>query len=90
MSLLKNGSAMVRGATGYERVAALMLGQPAGGREPGLQRWLFSRRLYYVLGGLAAPVVAASVERLARVMRRVATGSTASASWLSSWLAASR
>jgi serine/threonine-protein kinase len=23
-------------------------------REPGLQRWLFSRRLYYVLGGLAA------------------------------------
>jgi serine/threonine-protein kinase len=25
-----------------------------GPREPGLQRWLFSRRLYYVLGGLAA------------------------------------
>ncbi len=25
-----------------------------GAREPGLQRWLFSRRLYYVLGGLAA------------------------------------
>ncbi|MCW2908198.1 MAG: hypothetical protein JWL68_2987 [Actinomycetia bacterium] len=24
-----------------------------GPREPGLQRWLFSRRLYYVLGGLA-------------------------------------
>jgi eukaryotic-like serine/threonine-protein kinase len=24
-----------------------------GAREPGLQRWLFSRRLYYVLGGLA-------------------------------------
>jgi serine/threonine-protein kinase len=27
---------------------------PGGPREPGLQRWLFSRRLYYVLGGLAA------------------------------------
>ena len=25
-----------------------------GPREPGLQRWLFSRRLYYVLGGLVA------------------------------------
>jgi serine/threonine-protein kinase len=25
-----------------------------GPREPGLQRWLFSSRLYYVLGGLAA------------------------------------
>ncbi|MGI8445955.1 MAG: protein kinase domain-containing protein [Streptosporangiaceae bacterium] len=25
-----------------------------GPREPGLQRWLFSRRLYYVLGALAA------------------------------------
>jgi serine/threonine-protein kinase len=25
-----------------------------GPREPGLQRWLFSRRLYYMLGGLAA------------------------------------
>ena len=24
-----------------------------GPREPGLQRWLFSRRLYYILGGLA-------------------------------------
>jgi beta-lactam-binding protein with PASTA domain len=28
-----------------------------GPREPGLQRWLFSRRLYYVLGGLAAVVL---------------------------------
>jgi beta-lactam-binding protein with PASTA domain len=27
---------------------------PGGPREPGLQRWLFSRRLYYVLGGLVA------------------------------------
>ncbi len=25
-----------------------------GSREPGLQRWLFSRRLYYILGALAA------------------------------------
>ena len=29
-------------------------GGPGGPREPGLQRWLFSRRLYYVLGGLVA------------------------------------
>jgi eukaryotic-like serine/threonine-protein kinase len=29
-------------------------GGHGGPREPGLQRWLFSRRLYYVLGGLAA------------------------------------
>jgi eukaryotic-like serine/threonine-protein kinase len=29
-------------------------GHYGGPREPGLQRWLFSRRLYYVLGGLAA------------------------------------
>jgi len=28
-----------------------------GPREPGLQRWLFSRRLYYILGGLAAVVL---------------------------------
>ena len=28
-------------------------GYGGGPREPGLQRWLFSRRLYYVLGGLA-------------------------------------
>ena len=36
-------------AAGYRR------GRPGydGPREPGLQRWLFSRRLYYVLGGLA-------------------------------------
>jgi serine/threonine-protein kinase len=32
-----------RGGDGYQ-----------GPREPGLQRWLFSRRLYYMLGGLAA------------------------------------
>ena len=32
-----------RGGDGYQ-----------GPREPGLQRWLFSRRLYYVLGGVAA------------------------------------
>ncbi len=29
-------------------------GGHGGPREPGLQRWLFSRRLYYVLGGLVA------------------------------------
>jgi beta-lactam-binding protein with PASTA domain len=29
-----------------------------GAHEPGLQRWLFSRRLYYVLGGLAAVLLA--------------------------------
>ena len=29
-----------------------------GAREPGLQRWLFSRRLYYVLGGLAVVLLA--------------------------------
>ncbi len=36
-------------ATGYGRGR----GGYDGSREPGLQRWLFSRRLYYVLGGLA-------------------------------------
>jgi len=40
------------------RDAATDYGRDRGGyggpREPGLQRWLFSRRLYYVLGGLAA------------------------------------
>jgi beta-lactam-binding protein with PASTA domain len=40
------------------RGAATDYGRDRGGyggpREPGLQRWLFSRRLYYVLGGLAA------------------------------------
>jgi serine/threonine-protein kinase len=30
-----------------------------GPREPGLQRWLFSRRLYYVLGGLAVVLLIA-------------------------------
>ena len=36
--------------TGYGRERR---GGYDGPREPGLQRWLFSRRLYYVLGGLA-------------------------------------
>jgi beta-lactam-binding protein with PASTA domain len=39
-------------ATGYGRGRGHR--GPGGPREPGLQRWLFSRRLYYVLGGLVA------------------------------------
>jgi eukaryotic-like serine/threonine-protein kinase len=41
-------------ATDYGRSRARGRGGHGGPREPGLQRWLFSRRLYYVLGGLVA------------------------------------
>ena len=41
--------------TGYGRERR---GGYDGPREPGLQRWLFSRRLYYVLGGLAVVLLA--------------------------------
>ena len=36
-----------------------------GPREPGLQRWLFSRRLYYVLGGLAAVLLVGAARLVA-------------------------